>query len=442
MNGGGDAERAPERSSFERFFHHEAASSILLLAAAIVALAWANSPWSSSYFHLLHTEVSLQWGDWRFALPLHGWVNDALMSVFFFVVGLEIKREVSIGQLSRMKNAVLPVVGALGGIVLPAAIYFALNAGRPGARGWGIPMATDIAFALGILALVGKRAPVGLKIFLTALAIADDLAAVLVIAFFYTERVQIGALLVAFSLLALLFVAARLGMRQVWVYAFLVVGVWLATFASGIHATVAGILMAMVVPVTARIDPERFFAAAGSTLDELQRSKVSRSSVARDRRQFQLIQDLHNASADMIPAGLFFEQALHPVTAYLILPLFAFFNAGVVLETSLGATLTHRVSLGVLIGLIVGKQVGIALASYLAIRLGHAELPTGVRWSQLYGACILAGIGFTMSLFIADRALPEPSLIGPAKVAILVAAFVAAAGGYAVLRFSGKAAPV
>jgi NhaA family Na+:H+ antiporter len=360
------------------------------------------------------------------------------MAIFFFVVGLEIKREIAIGQLSNARNAVLPVAGAIGGMLLPALIYVSINAKGPAAHGWGIPMATDIAFALGILALVGKRAPAGLKVFLTALAIADDLAAVLVIAIFYTEHVVVGPLLVALSFLGLLFVAGRLGVRQIWVHAILVVGVWLATFASGIHATVAGILVAMVVPIRSRIDPEKFLATAGAALGELQQSKLSRSSLARDRHQFEVVQELHEVSGDLMPAGIFFEKALHPVTAFFVLPVFALFNAGVAIDTSLREALMQPVSLGVLGGLLIGKQVGIGLACFIAIRLGYADLPRGVRWPQLYGAGILAGIGFTMSLFISDLALPGSEHLASAKAAILVGAVIAALAGFALIRLSSR----
>jgi Na+:H+ antiporter, NhaA family len=423
------------RGPFARFLQHEAASSVLLLAATVTALVWANSPWSDGYGHLLHIDVGLSWGDARFTLSLQHWVNDGLMAVFFFVVGLEIKREIALGQLSTLRSATLPVAGALGGMILPALIYATINARGPGARGWGIPMATDIAFALGILALVGKRAPLGLKVFLTALAIADDLAAVLVIAIFYTEQIVIGPLIVALSLLALLFVAGRLGVRQIWIYALLVVGVWLATFASGIHATVAGILVALVVPIKSRIDPEKFLSRAVGALNELQQSKLTRASLARDHQQFAVVQDLHEVSSDLMPAGIFFEKALHPITAFLILPLFAFFNAGVVLDTGLRDALVHPVSLGILAGLVIGKPVGIGLACFIVMQLGFADLPRGVSGPQLVGASILAGIGFTMSLFISDLALSDPALIAPAKAAILVAAILAASTGFAVLRF-------
>jgi NhaA family Na+:H+ antiporter len=423
-----------ERGAFARFVRSEASGSVLLLAATLVALAWANSPWAEIYDRLLHLELGVSREGVSYALSLQHWVNDGLMALFFFVVGLEIKRELAVGQLSSLRGAVLPVAAALGGVVLPAGIYAALNAGGPSARGWGIPMATDIAFALGVLALLGSRVPAGLKVFLTALAIADDLAAVLVIALFYTEQIHLGPLLAAGGLFALLALASRLGVRSVPVYAFLACGVWIATLSSGVHATVAGVLVALVVPVRARIEQAEFLSVVRGRLADLEASDLSRESMARDRRQLELIGDLHQASGAFLPPALALETALHPVTAYLVLPLFALFNAGVKLEGGVGVALASPVSLGILLGLFVGKQVGITLGSWLAVRLGAADLPEGVTLLEIYGASVLGGIGFTMSIFIGGLAFPDPALLGVAKLGILAASALAGAAGYLLLR--------
>ena len=423
-----------ERGAFARFFRSEASGSVLLLAATLVALGWANSPWAELYDRLLHLELGVSQGGVTYALSLQHWVNDGLMALFFFVVGLEIKRELVVGHLSSLRGAVLPVAAALGGVVLPAGIYAALNAGGPSARGWGIPMATDIAFALGVLALLGSRVPAGLKVFLTALAIADDLAAVLVIALFYTEQIHLGPLLTAGGLYALLALASRLGVRSVPVYAVLACGVWIATLSSGVHATVAGVLVALVVPVRARIEPGEFLSVVRGRLADLEASDLSRESMARDRRQLELIGDLHQTSGAFLPPALALETALHPVTAYLVLPLFALFNAGVKLEGSVGAALASPVSLGILLGLFVGKQVGITLASWLAVRLGTADLPEGVTLLEIYGASVLGGIGFTMSIFIGGLAFPDAGLLGAAKLGILAASALAGVAGYLLLR--------
>jgi NhaA family Na+:H+ antiporter len=366
---------------------------------------------------------------------LHHWINDGLMALFFFVVGLEIKREIVVGQLSTLKKAILPVAAAVGGMVVPALIYLSLNGGSEGARGWGIAMATDIAFALGILSLLGSRVPVGLKLFLSALAIADDLGAVMVIAVFYTEQIRVGALLAAAVLLALLVVAQRFRIRSAAVYAALAVGVWLAVVLSGVHATVAGILVAMVVPIRARIDPKRFLSIASDSIGILAHNTAAESTM-HVRERINAIEELHLATGDLIPAGLSFEHYLHPVTAYLIIPLFALFNAGVELDAGIMGAFLNPVSLGVLTGLFVGKQIGVTLASWIAIRLRAAEMPPGVTWGQIYGAALLAGIGFTMSLFVTDLAFPNRALIGPAKLGILAASTLAAVAGYGVLRIA------
>jgi len=306
------SDTAPGLRGFARFFRSEAAGSVLLLAATVAALAWANSPWANLYDRLLHARLGVSWGGEAHALSLHHWVNDGLMAVFFFVVGLEIKRELVVGQLSSVRSAVLPVGAALGGLLLPAAIYFALNAGGPGARGWGIPMATDIAFALGVLALVGPRVPVGLKVFLTALAIADDLGAVAVISVFYTDQIHAVPLAVAGLALACLFLLARLGFHRVAVYLPLSLVVWVATLLSGVHATVAGVLLALLVPVRARIEPGQFLGAVRRHLAELEAAPLSRDSMVSDKGQLAAIDDLHDATGKFLPAGIALEHALHP----------------------------------------------------------------------------------------------------------------------------------
>jgi len=417
-----------------RFFKSEATGSILLLFCTIAALTWANSPWSGAYFQLLRTKLGFSWDDAKFVLPWGHWINDGLMALYFFVVGLEIKREILVGQLSTVKKAILPVAAALGGMVLPALIYTALNRNGGAARGWGIPMATDIAFALGILALLGPRVPTGLKVFLTALAIADDLGAVLVIALFYTETISVGPLMGACAALGLIVLAGRLKIHLVSVYSVLVTLVWLGILASGIHATVAGILVAMVVPVRARIEPKRFFAIARERLAELEASNLSGEVTTLNSAQMEALDELHEATSDVVPAGPAFEHYLHPITAFVILPLFALFNAGVVMDSGLTKALTNPVGFGVLLGLLIGKQAGITAASWLVIRTRLAEMPQGVTWRQIHGASILAGIGFTMALFVADLAIEDEQLMGFSKAGILAASAVCATVGYFVLR--------
>jgi NhaA family Na+:H+ antiporter len=425
---------AGARGVFQRFFHSEASGSVLLLLATAVALAWANSPWAELYQRMLHVGLGVTLGGWTFSMSAAHWVNDGLMALFFFVVGLEIKRELLVGQLSTFRSALLPVAAALGGVVVPALLYAWLNAGGPGARGWGIPMATDIAFALGVLALVGSRVPIGLKVFLTALAIADDLGSVLVIAVFYTANVKLTWLATAAGLLALLYLATRLSVRRYGAYLILAGGVWAAMLASGVHATVAGILVALTVPVRAGIEPGAFLTTLRGKLDELERGTLTRESMVRDTEQMEIIEEMGVATLDFLPNGFAIERYLHPVTAYFVLPVFALFNAGVRLGGRLQETLLQPVSLGILLGLVFGKQVGITLASWVAVRTGQAELPPGVTLAQLHGASILGGIGFTMSIFVGGLAFPEGPLLSAAKLGILAASTVSGVIGFVALR--------
>jgi NhaA family Na+:H+ antiporter len=421
---------------FERFFHSEVSSSLVLIASTVAALVWANSPWAGAYFDFAHTPVSLSWGESVFSLSLHHWVNDGLMVLFFFVVGLEIKREVVVGQLSTLRQAALPVAAAVGGMLVPAAFYAAFNYGGVGADGWGVPMATDIAFALGILALLGKRVPLGLKVFLTALAIADDLGAVMVIALFYTDDLNLLALGISGALLVLLLVAVHFGARRVGLYLFLALGIWFAVFFSGIHATVAGILVALLVPVRVKDEPRQLITVAQESLRQLAASKVTAKSLILEKSQFDTLLDLSDATVRMLPAGLVFERYLHKTQAFIILPLFAFFNAGVSLSADSLAWPPDPITLGIVVGLVFGKQIGVTLAAWLAVKSGLADLPNGVTWGQIYGAACLAGVGFTMSLFIGELAFSDPTHIGEAKIGILIASLIAGLWGFLSLQRS------
>jgi NhaA family Na+:H+ antiporter len=424
-----------EMSMFQRFVHWEVAGSVVLLAATVVALGWANSTWHESYFDLVHKYVGVSWGDASFEMSLQHWVNDLLMVIFFFVVGLEIKRELVLGHLSTMKKAALPVMAAVGGMVVPALIYAALNAGGEGARGWGIPMATDIAFALGILAVFGSRVPIALKVFLTALAIADDLGAVLVIALFYTEKINLVALIASAVFLVLIGLANRAGVRRFGVYVWLVLGVWLAIFASGVHATVAGILVAMMVPLRPRLEPGAFFELLSDRMAEWKASgqKITADSVILDESHYEAIAELDHKTAELRPAGLAFEHYLHQPQAFYVLPLFAFFNAGVRIGGDALGSLANPISIGIILGLVVGKQIGVTVFSWLAVRLGWASLPEGVNWLQIWGLSCLAGVGFTMSLFVSELAFYGSELVDEAKLGILTASLVAGVLGALVI---------
>jgi NhaA family Na+:H+ antiporter len=356
------------------------------------------------------------------------------MAVFFLVVGLEIKREVLVGELSSLRGAALPVVAALGGAVVPALIYLAINAGTEGLAGWGIPMATDIAFALGVLALLGERVPAALKVFLTALAIVDDIVAVLVIAFFYTSEINWGALGVGVVFLAALIAANLIGVGRTLVYAVLGVGLWLCFLLSGIHATIAGVLLALTVPASSFINPGVFLERSRYILERFEKAGQKGENVLTNEERQAALHALNHASYKLEPPLHELEHALHPWVVFAIMPLFALANAGVSLGRGIVEALTNPVALGIVAGLVVGKQLGITLFSWLAVRLGVSELPEGIGWRHLYGVGWLAGIGFTMSLFITDLAFSNGALVDAAKVGILAASLVAGVVGWTILR--------
>ncbi|NPA95020.1 MAG: Na+/H+ antiporter NhaA [Thermodesulfobacteria bacterium] len=428
-------EQETHKSFFERFVHSQVFGSIVLIIAAVTAVVWANSPWSELYHAISHLEIGVIFAGNTYQMGLAHWVKDGLMTIFFFVVGLEIKREVLLGELSSVRKATLPVLAAVGGSVTPALIYYFFNPSGPAMSGWGIPMATDIAFALGILALLGKRVPTGLKIFLTALAIVDDLIAVLVIAIFYTAHINIKSLMLAGFFLFLFYMAVKSKSKRPFLYLFPAIGVWACFMVSGIHATIAGVIIALLIPVKSRIDPSEFLQQIKQSIDALMKSgPLTRGSLTYNKQQWQLVEEIYLAADDMIPPGIFLEKHLHPVQALFILPLFALFAAGVTINAQTLASFPGPLSLGIIVGLILGKQVGITLFSWLAIVTGIADLPKGVRWLHVWGVSVLAGIGFTMSIFISELGLGSQALIDEAKISIFIASFVAGVMGYIVLR--------
>ena len=395
------------------FLDTEAAGGLVLLAATAVALGWANSSWSGAYAALWGTELAVEVGQWTLGLDLRHWVNDGLMALFFFVVGLEIKRELVVGELRRVRSAALPVIAALGGMVLPALVFLAVNLGGDGARGWGIPMATDIAFALGVLALFGSRVPAGLKVLLLSVAIVDDIGAIVVIAAFYSGGLAWGPLAVAVGLLAVIAVLHRLGVVWWPVHVLLGVGVWLATYASGVHATIAGVALGLVMPTRPLV--RHLSVTLGDDNAELSAPVV--------RWVKQHVQETISAAERL-------EHTLHPWTSLAVVPLFALANAGVPLSrASLTAAVGSAVTFGVAVGLVVGKLVGISGAAWLAVRLGVGALPEGVSGRQVRAVAAVAGVGFTVSLFIAGLAYPDPALGDQARVGILAGSLLAAAVG-------------
>jgi NhaA family Na+:H+ antiporter len=419
---------------FREFARVEASGGIVLLACTVVALAWANSPWADSYGALWHSEVTVGAEPLGLSMDLRHWINDGLMALFFFVVGLEIKREVLVGELADPRRAALPIAAAVGGMAVPALVYLAVTRGTPGAAGWGVPMATDIAFALGVLALLGRRAPLALKVFLTALAIVDDIGAVLVIALFYTAEVAWTPLLAGLALVLLLYGANRVGVRGPLVYALVGLVVWVAFLESGVHATIAGVLLAATIPAWVRLDVPAFVDRARTSLDHLVDAAGRGGSVLSDQVQQHALHDLETACERAQAPMQRLEHALHPWVSFVVMPVFALANAGVALDAGAAVALAHPVGLGVVLGLLLGKQVGITLFAWLAVRSGVAALPAGVTWRHVYGAGWLGGIGFTMSLFIASLAFGATDLLATAKVGVLAASAVAGAVGYALVR--------
>jgi NhaA family Na+:H+ antiporter len=418
---------------FREFTRSTASGGLLLMAAAVVAMVLANSPWSDEWTALWETKLTLSLGTLTFSQSLLHWINDGLMAIFFLVVGLEIKREVLVGELASVRRATLPIVAAAGGAILPAIIFLAVVGGGEASRGWGIPMATDIAFALGVLAILGPRIPLGLRVFLAALAIVDDLLAVLVIALFYTADLSLPALAVAGVILLALIGANVLGVRRPLVYGLLGIALWMAVFQSGIHATIAGVLRAFTSPARTRFGSDAFVERARDILADFEGRTIGGEDASTEEHHAALW-ELEDATEKAQAPMLNIEHTLQPWTAFLIVPLFALANAGVAIRGELAAIVVEPVFLGVLLGLVIGKQVGISLAAYAVVRLGFASLPDGVRWRHIYGAAWLGGIGFTMSLFISELAFGGGPYLDFAKVGILAASIVAGTGGYLVLR--------
>jgi NhaA family Na+:H+ antiporter len=426
--------RLPRRivQPLQAFLQTETSSAVLLLGAAVLALTWANSPWRDGYEDLWSTVLTIDLGQWSISQDLRHWVNDGLMSLFFLVVGLEIKREFLIGELRDRRAATLPVVAALGGMVVPALIYLTLNAGGEGSNGWGIPMATDIAFAVGVLTIAARYAPAGVRPFLLTLAIVDDIGAIVVIALFYSGGVNVAPLLVATLILGAMIGLQRFDVRATVVYLVLGLALWVAFFESGIHPTIAGVILGFLTPA----EP---FQRPGAVSEEAIRTAEATMD-APDPPDADAPQWLRLAwlSREAVSPLARVEAALHPLTSYVVVPLFALANAGIELSAeAVRRSATSRVTLGVILGLVVGKVVGITGASMLAVRAGLGRLPVG-SWRRMLGVSAVAGIGFTVSLFITDLAFPEERLADEAKIGILAASVLAGLLGYVLLRASSR----
>jgi len=422
------------------FIKEESLGGYILIAITIIALVWANSGFYDSYHYLWHElQMGFKFGDFEHSSSLHHWINDGLMALFFFTIGLEIKREVLAGELSSFKKAGLPIAAAVGGMIIPALIYVIISINHPQfINGWGIPMATDIAFALGLMAMLGKRVPVSLKIFLTALAIADDLGAIMVIAVFYTESIDMMELLNAAFFLGVLIAANRMGVRSAIFYALVGgLGVWTSFLFSGVHATIAGVLIALTIPVRPKISEKAFIQRLSSCLDVFKKTDPNDKSLLTSAQSKVISKIGHHVSDANTPLQKL-EHAMHPVSIFVILPIFALSNAGVHIEGNLMAMILHPISLGIMGGLILGKFLGISVFSWIFVKLKLANLPPGVSWAHIYGMSFLAGIGFTMSMFIADLGFEQQEYVKIAKVGILAASLLAGIIGVSILSMAKK----
>ncbi len=416
-------------SPMQKFIGQEASSGVILLAMTLIALLLANSPLAADYFAILETEVGISIGTFELHESVLHWINDGLMVIFFFVVGLEIKRELIVGELASLRAASLPIIAACGGVIMPATIYTLFNAGGSGAHGWAVPTATDIAFAIGCMALLGSRVPFGLKIFLTAVAIVDDLIAVLVIALFYTSELNLSALGIGLAFWLVLLAANMYGIRNRIVYASIGVLIWLTFLRSGVHATIAGVLIAFTVPSRYRIDAPTFLERARSLLAHFEQGNFAKTPMLTDETQQGAVIELEELCEQVQAPLQKFEHSLHGWVALLIMPLFALANAGVPLALNTLSGETSWVAIGVILGLVLGKPIGLIGATWLTVRFGIADLPQGATWRHMIGMGMLAGIGFTMSLFIATLGFSDATLLDTAKLSVLIGSLISGTCG-------------
>ncbi len=424
---------------FDRFVKRTTTGGLILMASAFLALVIANSPYANQYFDFLHLHFGVFLGSWELNKSLHHWVNDGLMALFFFVVGLELKREILVGELADIRKATLPIVAAIGGMIVPALCYVSINLDEATFRGWGIPMATDIAFALGVIALLANRIPKALITFLVALAIVDDLGAVIVIAVFYTQNLAWEFLIIGAFLIGLLLLMNLVGIRKPSLYFMVGLFLWFVFLKSGVHATLAGVITAFTIPAKPKFDPSIFSRRLGEILVKFNHSYKEDESILKNQDLSAVVQTLESGVQGVQTPLQRLEHSLHKPVAFFILPVFALFNAGVQIDVSdTFSVLSHPVTLGVVIGLLVGKFIGIAGASWLAIHFGLCSLPKMTSFKHILGAAILGSIGFTMSIFIAELAFAsQPEMIVQAKLGILFSSLIAGVIGYLWLRSLG-----
>jgi NhaA family Na+:H+ antiporter len=424
---------------FEHFLHAQTTTGIILMFMTVFALILANTPLTETYTHFFHTKVDLTVGSWSLSHTIHHWINDGLMAIFFFIIGLEIKREILVGELSNIKVAILPILAAIGGMVLPALIYYSINAGGEGAGGWGIPMATDIAFAISALVLLGNRVSPALVTFLVALAIVDDLGAVIVIAVFYTDQINMMPLGLAGVSFLIMVAFNRVGIHMILPYFIVGLFMWFFMLESGVHATIAGVIAAMSIPSKPKRDPIDFTADTRNLLDKYDNYPIATDHMMHEKQKALLLNIKDKIDSVGTPAARL-EHDLHLPVALIVIPLFALANAGISIDfSSIGDTIVTPVSMGIIAGLILGKVIGIAGVAWVAVKLGIAKLPEGSSMSQVFGVAFLGGIGFTMSIFVADLAfLGNDTLIFQAKVGILAASLFTGLFGYFWLRLIAK----
>lgn len=422
-------------SPFQRFLKRQSSNGIVLLIAAIIAMLWSNSSYAEVYFAIWDKELTLELGAFKLSEPLILWVNDGLMALFFFVVGLEIKREVMAGELSTIKDVVMPLTAAIGGMLVPAIIFVLVEGGSEMSKGWGIPMATDIAFSLGVLSLLGSKVPIGLKVFLTALAIVDDIGAILIIALFYSNDIQWVYLEAAGGLLLLLLIFNYFDVRIVALYIFVGLFVWFCFLKSGVHPTVAGVLVALTIPARRKLKMQDFVEQTKSSLIKFKNADWPDSKVVLGEEQILAVDSIAESVKKVQSPVQSLENLLSNLTANLVMPIFALANASIVIVGN-EFNLLNKVTLGVGLGLLLGKVAGVSLFSWLSVRLGWAQLPNGVSWTQIVGVGFLAGIGFTMSLFITNLAYADVAVINASKIGIVIGSIVAGSIGFIILKIN------
>lgn len=423
---------------FHKLIKEEYGSGIVLFSSVLIALIWANSPWAHSYHSLWETKFTISFNNYVLSQDLHHWINDGLMAIFFFVIGLELKRELMAGELSTFNKAALPCIAAFGGMVVPAFIYFLFNYDEPSSGGWGIPMATDIAFAIGLLSLAGKGIPTAVKVFLTALAVVDDLGAVLVIAFFYSSDISLINLGIGILFLLVLIMGNIAGIRNTLFYVIVgFLGIWLAFLLSGVHATIAGVLVAFTIPARTRIDEKEYLGKIKKLTATFEK-EIPRDGSLLTEHQHLIIEDIKRVSSDAETPLQKMEHSLITFVAFVIMPLFALANSGVAIGKDFFSQLINPISLGIIAGLVIGKFIGVFTFTFLTVKMKLATLSDEVSWNSVRGIALLAGVGFTMSMFIAELAFQDKVMITQAKYGILVASFISGTIGVLFFKLQSK----